>query len=402
MHLIDRYLARLIAIPLISTLLISAMLLVLDRMVRLFEFVATEGGPVSVVWQMLANLLPEYLGLGIPIGLMLGCLLAFRRLATSSELDVLRAVGVSYTRLLRVPYYYAIALALLNLAIVGYVQPRARYNYEQLRFELRSGALGASIKVGEFTSFGSRMTLRIEGSQKSGRELSGIFVQMMTADGSPLAVTAEKGQFMRSDDPDTIIFRLTNGTLVHQDKSSPVPRVLTFSTHNLPIPLPKYEQFRRRGDKNLELTLPELAVIGRDAKASSEQRDTSRAAFHFRLAEVMSMFLLPMLAAALGIPPKRSTSALGVFLSIVMIVTYHKVNEYAQFVGSAGHIDPLIALWVPFGIFAGLTLWMYYTVAFVPGGQPIGALEKAFAKLGSLLGRLVPFRRRRGNGSVSA
>ena len=95
MKSIDRYMARLIALPLLSTLVIAAMLLVLDRMLRLFDFVATEGGPINVVWQMLANLLPEYFGLGIPIGLMLGCLLAFRRLATSSELDILRAVGMS-------------------------------------------------------------------------------------------------------------------------------------------------------------------------------------------------------------------------------------------------------------------------------------------------------------------
>src|ERR1700750_3266458 len=119
MKSIDRYMARLIAEPLFSTLVISAMLLVLDRMLRLFDFVATEGGPISVVWQMLANLLPEYLGLGIPIGLLLGVLLAFRRIATSSELDVMRAVGMSYGRLLRVPYMYAIVLAAANLAIVG-------------------------------------------------------------------------------------------------------------------------------------------------------------------------------------------------------------------------------------------------------------------------------------------
>ncbi len=394
MNSIDRYMARLIAVPLISTLLISAMLLVLDRMLRLFDFVATEGGPVSVVWRMLANLLPEYLGLGIPIGLMLGVLLAFRRLATTSELDVLRAVGISYTRMLKVPMMYAIALAILNLVIVGYVQPWARYNYEQLRFELRSGALGASIKVGEFTNFGSAMTLRIESSQEEGRQLSGIFVQMNTKEG-PLAVTAEQGQFLRSDDPNTIIFRLTNGTLVHRDKSSPVPRVLTFDVHNLPIPLPRYEQFRARGDKSLERTLPELAIIGKSPQASDEQRDTSRAAFHFRLAEVVSMFLLPMLAAALGIPPKRSTSALGVFLSIVMIVTYHKVNEYAQAIGSLGRIDPIIALWVPFAIFAGLILWMYHTVAYVPGGQPIGALERVVSKAWKAVLRRLPGRRRR-------
>lgn len=78
--------------PLISTLIIASMLLLIEKMTRLFDFVATEGGPVSVVWRMLANLIPEYMSLGIPIGLLLGILLAFRRLATSSELDIFRAV----------------------------------------------------------------------------------------------------------------------------------------------------------------------------------------------------------------------------------------------------------------------------------------------------------------------
>jgi lipopolysaccharide export system permease protein len=174
---IDRYIARLIFFPMLGTLVLSAMLLVLEKMLRLFDFVATEGGPVSVVWRMLANLIPEYLSLGIPIGLMLGILLAFRRLATSSELDVLRGVGMSFGRLMRIPYGFAFALALLNLAIVGFIQPYARYAYEGLQFELRSGALGASIKVGEFTKLGSRMTLRIEESYDDGRSLRGIFVR---------------------------------------------------------------------------------------------------------------------------------------------------------------------------------------------------------------------------------
>ena len=138
---IDRYLARLILVPMVATLTLAAMLLLLGKMLRLFDFVVSEGGPVNVVWQMLANLIPEYLSLGIPLGLMLGVLIAFRKLALSSELDSLRAVGLGYGRLLRVPYMYAIALALINLGIVGFVQPYARYAYEGLRFELRSGAL---------------------------------------------------------------------------------------------------------------------------------------------------------------------------------------------------------------------------------------------------------------------
>jgi lipopolysaccharide export system permease protein len=48
------------------------------------------------------------------------------------------------------------------------------------------------------------------------------------------------------------------------------------------------------------------------------------------------MLLLPFLAMALAVPPKRSSSALGVFLSIVMVVAYHKINEYAESMGSLG------------------------------------------------------------------
>lgn len=390
----DRYLARLIALPLFSTLVIAAMLLVLDKMLRLFDFVASEGGPVSVVWRMLANLLPEYLSLGIPIGLMLGILLAFRRIALSSELDALRAVGQGYGRLLRAPYLYTIALALVNLAIVGYVQPYARYAYEGLRFELRSGALGASIKVGEFTHLGKHMTMRIEKSSNNGRDLSGIFVMGEGKEGKTLAVTAEKGTFMATDDPDTIILRLANGVLVHDAPGFRTPRILSFTGHDLPIDLPKIEAFRNRGGKDRELTIPELARVGNDPTVSKMIRDETRANFHFRLVEVAMMLLLPLLAIALAVPPKRSSSMLGVFLSIVMVVAYHKVNEYAEGMGALGRIDPFYALWLPFLAFSALICWMFYTIAYVPGGQPIGALERSFSKIGAairqLIGRVFP------------
>ena len=381
----DRYIARLIALPLFGTLVIAAMLLILDKMLRLFDFVASEGGPVGVVWRMLANLIPEYLALGIPIGLMLGILLAFRKLALSSELDVFRAVGQSYTRLLRVPYMFTIALAAVNIAIVGFVQPWARYYYEELRFELRSGALGASIKVGEFTRLGSRLTLRIEESREEGRDLTGIFARAEDARGQSVAATAQRGQFLATDDPNVIILRLTEGTLIHDAPGFDTPRVLSFSSHDLPIDLPKIDAFRGRGGDDDELTIPELVKVGGDDRASDTVRDRVRANFHFRLTEVAMMFLLPLLAVALAVPPKRSSSALGVFLSIVMVVTYHKINEYAEALGALGRIDPLIALWTPFIVFAALIVWMFRTLAFRPGGQPIGALEWAAARVGKFI-----------------
>ncbi|MBS1239837.1 MAG: permease [Proteobacteria bacterium] len=175
----DRYIFRLTLVPMLAVFLLAASLLVLDKMLRLFDFVATEGGPIDVVFKMLINLLPEYASLAIPLGLMLGTLLAFRKLATSSELDVLRAVGWSYTRLLRVPYMLTLALTALNLAIVGYLAPLSHYYYAHLQYELTTGALGASIKVGEFTTLKDRMALRIEESEDEGRKLKGIFARFV-------------------------------------------------------------------------------------------------------------------------------------------------------------------------------------------------------------------------------
>ena len=389
---IDRYLAKLIFVPLMATLVLAAMLLLLEKMLRLFDFVVSEGGPVNVVWRMLANLIPEYLGLGIPIGLMLGILLAFRRLALSSELDALRAVGLGYGRLLRVPYMFTAVLIVLNFFIIGQVQPLAEYAYENLRFELRSGALGASIKVGEFTRLGRSTTLRVERSENEGTDLHGVFLRLERSGGRTLAVTADRGTFLATDDADTIIFRLQNGRLVHDAPSYRTPRVLSFVRYDLPIDLPAIAAFRRRGNGSEELTLGELFRVTANPRLAEPRRNQLRANFHFRLAGIATMLFLPLLAVALAVPPKRSTSGLGIFLSLVMVVTYHKVTQYGEQMGALGRFDPVIALWVPFMIFCGLIVWMFWTLAYKPGGQPIGALERRVAWIASRIGRL--FKRR--------
>jgi len=389
--LVDRYLARNIAVPLAGTLVLAAMLLVLDKMLRLFDYVITAGGPVSVVWRMLANLLPEYFSLGIPIGLLLGILLAFRKLALSSELDALRGIGIGYNRLLRVPYIFAVVLMVVNIGIVGWVDPYARYRYEGLRFDLKSGSLGAAIKVGEFNEFGKRMTIRIDRSDDNGTRLHGIFTALDDKSGMKIAATASEGQFLSTDDTDTIIFRLKRGRLVQEGPKFATPRTLSFESYDLPINLPAIDPFRGRGNELKELTLPEVydRAYG-DAPVGREESRAARANLHFRLVEVVMMLMLPLLAIALAVPPKRSNSSLGIFVGIVLVVTYHKVNQYAEGAGAQGRLIPELALWLPFLGLVALIFWMYHVIAHRPGGQPIGALEAAFAKVGKTVRKMMP------------
>lgn len=382
----------------LGVFVLAASLLLLEKMLRLFEFVSTEGGPIGIVFRMLVNLVPEYAGLAIPLGQMLGILLAFRKLAMSSELDVMRAVGQSYNRLLRVPYLITFALMALNFAIVGYLQPKAQFAYAQLEFDLQSGALGAAIKVGEFNTIEGRTALRIEESRDDGRELVGIFARLADEKGQVLSISAREGRFLANrEDRNTIILRLVDGRIIHQPIEG-TPRVLSFSQHDLPIDLPALERFRKRGATETEYVLPELLEIGWSEESTQIERQRSIATFNFRMVEVVMMLLLPLLAVSLAIPPKRSTSALGVFVSIVMVVAYHKVNQYGSELALIGEMDPFAALWGPFAVLSVVILWMYYRVAFVPGAQAIGFLETAFAKLGKLLKKL--FGRKRLNGAA--
>ena len=162
-----------------------------------------------------------------------------------------------------------------------------------------------------------------------------------------------------------------------------MPRVLSFDQHDLPVNLPAMTNFRKRGEGNLERTLPELAVAVVNDKLGAEDRRSASATFNRRLVQCLVMFTLPFLAVALAVPPKRSTSALGVFISIIALVTFHKLTEYGERMGQIGRVDPVLSQWVPFLGFFALVLWLYRILAYVPGGQPIGALDRLATQIGA-------------------
>ena len=58
-----------------------------------------------------------------------------------------------------------------------------------------------------------------------------------------------------------------------------------------------------------------------------------------------------------------------------------------------GKVDPVLALWGPFAVFAALIVWMYWQLAYVPGGQPIAGLERFAGNIAKRLRSL--FARRR-------
>ena len=66
MKTIDAYVLRKTLGPLLACIAIALVAMLLERMLRLLDFMVDKGGPFYLVLKMLANLIPHYLGLAIP------------------------------------------------------------------------------------------------------------------------------------------------------------------------------------------------------------------------------------------------------------------------------------------------------------------------------------------------
>jgi lipopolysaccharide export system permease protein len=372
---IDRYIIGHIMGPFLMTLAIAALLLLLERMLRLFDFVVNQGGPVEVVFRMLGSLIPHYMGFALPIGLFVGILVAFRKLSLSSELDAMQANGIGLSRLLRPVMGLSILMMIVNIILIGFVQPHSRYTYKNLEFDLRSGALGASVKVGEFVNIGDNMVLRIDESRDNGAELLGIFLERMDKSGKRIAVTAKRGGFFSTNNRQHVILRLFEGRLVDLEEKSNKPRVLTFKEQDIIIKLPTIETFRARGEEHKEMTFPELYDEVMTAKEGSQNYNVLRGAYHLRLMSTITFLMLPFLAIPLGITSQRSGNSLGLVIGMSLLILYNELLEVAQRAVSAGEIGPYEGMWSYFILYLGMSLWFFHVKAHRVGGDPLSWLR---------------------------
>jgi lipopolysaccharide export system permease protein len=361
MGLIDRYILRAVATPLMISLGIAGMLLLLERMLRLFDFVLAEQGPVDVVWRMLANLLPHYLSLALPLGAFLGVMLAFRTLSLSSELDALNSGGASSTRLLRPVYLLFVVLMILDFVLVAFISPLANYRYEQISFDVTSGAFGIKIPQGEFVDITDRATIRLGVINKETRDADDVFLEQRDSQGGRTTITARHGAISTTPDIAKLILKLRDGRQIFVDPNGRRANALSFDTFDVEIELPAIAAYRARGAHETEAT---VAEIWRRLRVETPRSDPLwneyRAGFHFRIIQALSFLILPILAVAAGVTGRRRTSDLKPILGVAIVVVYHELLEgWAQVVVREGVLSPYVAMWGLFAVFLVVSVWLY-------------------------------------------
>ncbi|MDX2224367.1 MAG: LPS export ABC transporter permease LptF [Rhodospirillaceae bacterium] len=393
MMAIDRYLLRQIVPTVLVTLFIAAVILCMERLMRLLDIAVGNGVSTLVVFQMLSNLIPHYIGLALPAALFLGVLLAFRKLSMQSELDAIQSSGIGLARFIRAAMWLAVGIAALNFVLSGYIQPYTRYAYRAILFNITSGVIEQGIGEGIFMNLPNGYTLRVEQSRGAGRELVGVFAHKEQDDGKVVTLTAKRGELVTGAADGILTMRLFEGNRAEWDPATGENATLQFEVFDWPLDLADLVKFRGRGGDERELTVDELlaAVIdnranGRNGALPPVVPDDAapalklppaavEAELHGRIIFTLSMVLLPVLAAPLGIMTRRASRSFGLVLGLLLLVSYHKILEFAEaYVGTAG-LPAAPLLWGVFTAFTVGAVALFLRTDAKAGATPIQRFE---------------------------
>jgi len=361
MGLLDRYILRSVATPLALALGVAAMLLMIEQMLRLFDFVLAEQGPVDVVWRMLANLVPHYLSLALPLGAFLGVMLAFRNLSMSSELDAINSSGASITRLLRPVFGLLLVLAAFDFLLVGYLKPYARYEYDKIRFDVTSGALGIKIPQGEFIDISDEATIRLGSVNAATRQAADIFLELREDDGRRTIITAQSGGISTTPDISSLLLKMGKGRQLFIDASGERTQSLDFESFDLEIALPAIARFRARGGEAREATFTEIVRRLNDPKArGTAQWFAHRAQFHWTILHPLTFLVLPILAVAMGVSGRPQPTHQKPVLRVAILIVYHEMlEEWGLVTVSLGQMSPYVSMWGLLIVFIAVSIWLY-------------------------------------------
>ena len=286
----------------------------------------------------------------------------------------------------------ALVMAAFTFFLNGYIQPYTRYAYRAIMFNITSGVIEQGIGEGIFMNLPNGYTLRVEHSSAAGRELSGVFAHKQDSDGKIITLTAKKGELVTGEQDGIVTMRLFAGNRSAWDPKTGENATLRFEVFDWPLDLADLVQFRGRGGDERELTVGELfdtmranAAAGRTGLATSADQTVSpalrlapsaiAAEFHGRLVFTLSMLLLPILAAPLGIMTRRATRSFGLIFGLLVLVSYHKVLEFTEAFAATKGKPAALLLWGTFVAFSVITLLLFRATDKTAGATPVQRFE---------------------------
>jgi|RhiMetdeSRZDD1v2_1073273.scaffolds.fasta_scaffold03916_11 lipopolysaccharide export system permease protein len=370
MAVVDRYIIKQITKPLLTAIAIGMLILLAERMVRLLDVTLGKRNSFGVVFELLAYLLPHYLGQAIPVALFLGLMFGFNKLSRDSEVDAFLAAGVGLHRLIAPVIAVSFGIVLLSFLIFGWLQPHARFAYRAVLFSASNVEVFYLAEEGVFMQAGTRTFILDELSRKDG-SFQKIFLYEDRDDEGLETITATSGRLITDPSGERPVLRLEHGHRLglpaKPDTASrgpvPTPLVGDFAFADTPLGQLKRKFTRIRGSDERELTLPEL-ISRRNSPPAKATFNSMTAELHSRIINILVPVVLPFLALPFALGRRRHLRAYRFGVAVALLIAFHEIIQQGALMTHNFGYSPWLTMWTPFFAMVAFTGWRFWNVCF--------------------------------------
>jgi len=368
---VDRYLIAQMLPRMIAALLVTMAALLIERLLRLLDFITGHGADIGPVLTLMLNLLPHYMGLALPAAFCIGIIGALSSLSRANEIDALESAGWSLRRIGAPFIGCAVVFSAISVLLFGVVQPYSRYAFNELRNTIRNAGWDGRVEQGVFLDVGDGMNMSAAEIDPSGRLLYHVFILQRESDGETV-ITAERGIVTPSPDGMSVHLVLINGRALPATGGT-----LDFERLQLNRSFDLSDNpFRSRGNSERELTFSELwGEMHPPGDIIAEPRFAVE--FHGRLVRAISLIGLALIAIPLSVTRKRVAVWRRVVLAVAILAAYDNLIKLIGGYAKLGHIDPVLFLWGACLLFNGLGLWLYLSTPGQGGVTPLRGVLRA-------------------------
>jgi lipopolysaccharide export system permease protein len=368
MRTFDVYVLHKTVRPLAISLVVALVVLLIERMLRLLDLVLGSQGPLKLMFEIMAYLVPNYIGLALPISLLIGVMVAFNTLSRDGEIDALQCAGVGLARQSRSTLFVALGVALVTGMTFGYLKPYGRYAYQAMVYTVSNAAFQTFVRAGVFSQIGDT-TFHVGSISSSTGEFVKVFLYEDAGEGDATTITARDGTLVRSAESGLPALRLSDGVRLTQRSGEKAVRaggpdappvgVLRFQQLQTTLSAEQSPMFRPRGVDEREFTISEIWT--RDfAPPPGVRRSDMIAEFNVRLARTTSVLFIPLLGIPLALGRRRTDRTFGIAIGLLVLIVYNQILDLGKNMAETGEISSLVGVWMPFFAFAATSVWLFW------------------------------------------
>ncbi len=358
----DRYILREVLPPFGLGLLVLTFLLMLPPIMDYAEELIAKGVDGVTILKIMATLIPQGLGITIPMALLIGVLIGLGRMSTDRETVALQACGVSIYRMLAPLFLLGVGAAAATCYTMVVALPDANQAFREITFRTVASRAEGEVKSRVFYDAFPNVMLYVREVSATGDGWSDVFLADTRNPNRPDAFVAERGRVVIDRERRLVDIVLHNGTRHVSDTTDPT----AYETHDFEeiiIGLDPESVFPRTGPQRglAEFTVPQLRAEETRLEQLGLPPHRPIMERHRKFSIPVACLVFALIGLGLGVTSRKDGKLASFVLGIGVIFAYYVVMYTGEAMAKGALVAPHLAMWLPnivLGVVGlGLILW---------------------------------------------